>query len=72
MYRAARPSTAVMTGRTLVGGRSLHLLQAMGATNVVMVVFRWRGGVNIGPDSFRYISSVARQGVQQLGLVKKK
>ncbi|XP_046685097.1 protein IMPACT-like [Homalodisca vitripennis] len=49
------------------GSHLLHLFQAMGATNVMVVVSRWRGGVNIGPDRFRHINSVARQVLQQLG-----
>ncbi|XP_046677323.1 protein IMPACT homolog [Homalodisca vitripennis] len=49
-----------------------RLNQATGATNVTVVVSRWRGGVNIGPDRFRHIHSVASQGLLQLGLVKKK
>ncbi|KAG8246387.1 hypothetical protein J6590_086186 [Homalodisca vitripennis] len=44
---------------------------ATGATNVMVVVSRWRGGVNIGPDRYRHINSVARQALQQLGFVKK-
>ncbi|KAG8246385.1 hypothetical protein J6590_086184 [Homalodisca vitripennis] len=59
-------------GEKAAGGRLLHLLQATGATNVMVVVSRWRGGVNIGPDRFRHINSVARQVLQQLGFVKKK
>ncbi|KAG8304049.1 hypothetical protein J6590_103391, partial [Homalodisca vitripennis] len=44
---------------------------ATGATNVMVVVTRWRGGVNIGPDRYRHINSVARQAQQQLSFVKK-
>ncbi|XP_046684346.1 protein IMPACT-B-like [Homalodisca vitripennis] len=51
--------------------RLLHLLQTTGVITVMEVVSRWRGGVNIGPDRFRHINSVARQVLQQLGFVKK-
>ncbi|KAG8307219.1 hypothetical protein J6590_026782 [Homalodisca vitripennis] len=42
-----------------------------GVISVMVVVSRWRGRVNIGPDRFRHINSEPRQVLQQLGFVKK-
>jgi len=50
-------------GETAAGGRLLHLLQVMGAWQVVVVVTRHYGGVHLGPDRFRCISAVAREAV---------
>ncbi|MCJ1407349.1 eIF2 kinase Gcn2p negative regulator [Ptychographa xylographoides] len=48
-------------GETAAGGRLLHLLQVMDVWNVLVVVSRWYGGVNLGPDRFRIINGVARE-----------
>ncbi|MCJ1473505.1 eIF2 kinase Gcn2p negative regulator [Lambiella insularis] len=48
-------------GETAAGGRLLHLLQVMNVWNVLVVVSRWYGGVKLGPDRFRIISTVARE-----------
>ena len=37
-------------GETAAGGRLLHLLQLMDAWDVMVVVTRWYGGVQLGPD----------------------
>ncbi|KAF1996422.1 UPF0029-domain-containing protein [Amniculicola lignicola CBS 123094] len=50
-------------GETAAGGRLLHLLQLMDVWNVMVVVTRWYGGVQLGPDRFRIINSVAREAV---------
>ena len=50
-------------GETAAGGRLLHLLQIMGAWQVVVVVTRHYGGVHLGPDRFRCISAVAREAI---------
>jgi len=47
-------------GETAAGGRLLHLMQVMDLWDVVVVVTRWYGGVQLGPDRFRIINSVAR------------
>uniref|UniRef100_A0A1B6H196 RWD domain-containing protein n=1 Tax=Cuerna arida TaxID=1464854 RepID=A0A1B6H196_9HEMI len=59
-------------GENAAGSRLLHLLQTMGAMNVMVVVSRWYGGVHLGPDRFRHINNAARQVLQQLGFVNKK
>lgn len=57
-------------GETAAGGRLLHLMQLMDVWNVVVVVTRWYGGVNLGADRFRCINSVAREGLVRGGFVK--
>ena len=42
------------------GGRLLHLLQFSGAEGVAVVVTRWYGGIQLGPDRFKHINNVAR------------
>ena len=57
-------------GETAAGGRLLHLLQMMDAWNIVVVVSRWYGGIQLGPDRFRIISTVARESVLNGGFVE--
>lgn len=47
-------------GETAAGGRLLHLMQIMDVWDVMVVVSRWYGGVQLGPDRFRIINQVAR------------
>ena len=54
-------------GEDAAGGRLLHLLQAMGVWDVLVVVSRWYGGVKLGADRFRIINGVAREAVVRLG-----
>jgi putative IMPACT (imprinted ancient) family translation regulator len=54
------------------GGRLLHLLQLMDAWDVVVVVSRWYGGVQLGPDRFRIINGVARAALILGGFVADK
>ncbi|GBP41353.1 Protein IMPACT-B [Eumeta japonica] len=58
-------------GEAHAGGRMLHLLQIMDQTNTLVVVSRWYGGVQLGPDRFRHINNAARQVLGQAGLLKK-
>ncbi|EKG18926.1 Impact [Macrophomina phaseolina MS6] len=57
-------------GETAAGGRVLHLLQLMDVWDVVVVVTRWYGGVQLGPDRFRLINQAARDAVVAGGFVK--
>lgn len=57
-------------GETAAGGRVLHLLELMGAWNLMVVVSRWYGGVHLGPDRFRIINQVAREAVLKGGSVE--
>ncbi len=58
-------------GEAAAGGRMLHLMQLMDVWNVLVVVSRWYGGVNLGPDRFRAINNVAREAIVKGGFVKK-
>ncbi len=57
-------------GETAAGGRLLHLLQLMDVWNIFLVVTRWYGGVQLGPDRFRIISQVAREAIVAGGWIK--
>jgi len=57
-------------GETAAGGRLLHLMQIMDVWDVMVVVTRWYGGVQLGPDRFRIINQVARDALVQGGWAK--
>ena len=57
-------------GETAAGGRLLHLMQVMDLWDVMAVVTRWYGGVQLGPDRFRIINSVARDAFVTGGFVR--
>ncbi|KAK3679901.1 hypothetical protein LTR78_000278 [Recurvomyces mirabilis] len=57
-------------GETAAGSRLLHLLELMNAWNVMVVVTRWYGGVQLGPDRFRIINQTAREAVIKGELVE--
>lgn len=56
-------------GETAAGGRLLHLMQLMDVWDAMVVVTRWYGGVQLGPDRFRIINTVARDALVKAGLV---
>ena len=56
-------------GEAAAGGRLLHLLELMGAWNVIVIVSRWFGGTLLGPDRFRIINEVARDALLRGGFV---
>ncbi|XP_068624089.1 protein IMPACT-B-like [Battus philenor] len=58
-------------GETHAGGRMLHLLQILDQKNTLVVVSRWYGGIQLGPDRFRHINNATRQVIQHAGLLKK-
>lgn len=58
-------------GETHAGGRMLHLLQILGQKNTIVIVSRWYGGIQLGPERFKHINNAARQVIQQAGLLKK-
>ena len=57
-------------GEAAAGSRLLHLLQVVKATNVIVVVSRWYGGVKLGPSRFSIINNVARELMAQCGFIK--
>eukprot|EP01024_Parvocaulis_polyphysoides_P013676 TRINITY_DN15373_c0_g1_i1.p1 TRINITY_DN15373_c0_g1~~TRINITY_DN15373_c0_g1_i1.p1 ORF type:complete len:313 (-),score=56.21 TRINITY_DN15373_c0_g1_i1:280-1218(-) len=58
-------------GEAAAGGRLLHMLQAAGVKDVVVVVSRWFGGVLLGPSRFAHINNTARQLLEQEGYIVK-
>ena len=50
-------------GETAAGCRLLHLLHVMDVWDVFVVVSRWYGGVQLGPDRFRLISQAAQEAI---------
>lgn len=57
-------------GEDAAGKRLLHLLQILDATNVLIVVSRWFGGVLLGPARFTHINNAARSLLRDCGYVK--
>ncbi|KAJ3335952.1 hypothetical protein HDU93_004015 [Gonapodya sp. JEL0774] len=56
-------------GETAAGGRLLHLMEIVDARNVAVVVSRWYGGIQLGPDRFKHINSVARSVLDEHGFI---
>jgi putative IMPACT (imprinted ancient) family translation regulator len=48
-------------GETGAGDKLLYLLERMEVTNTLVVVTRWYGGIQLGPDRFKHITGVAKQ-----------
>lgn len=75
-WRIRNPSTGIVyrdcddDGETAAGGRLLQLLELMNVWNVMVVVSRWYGGIQLGPDRFRIINSVARDAIMKVGHVE--
>ncbi|KZV76062.1 UPF0029-domain-containing protein [Peniophora sp. CONT] len=47
-------------GETAAGGRLAHLLQLLDVNNVLVIVTRYYGGIQLGPDRFKHINQAAR------------
>ncbi|KAJ1969388.1 hypothetical protein IWQ62_000656 [Dispira parvispora] len=56
-------------GETAAGGRLLHLLQLLEMRNVLVVVTRWYGGIQLGPDRFKHINNSARRTLESAGFL---
>uniref|UniRef100_A0A2C9JXZ0 RWD domain-containing protein n=1 Tax=Biomphalaria glabrata TaxID=6526 RepID=A0A2C9JXZ0_BIOGL len=54
-------------GETHAGSRMLHLLEIMNVENVMVVVSRWYGGIQLGPDRFKHINNCCRQILESNG-----
>ncbi|KAK7114851.1 hypothetical protein V1264_000840 [Littorina saxatilis] len=54
-------------GETHAGSRMLHLMQIVNAENVMVVVSRWYGGIQLGPDRFKHINNCTRTILEQQG-----
>ncbi|XP_073961213.1 protein IMPACT-B-like isoform X2 [Choristoneura fumiferana] len=58
-------------GEAHAGGRMMKLIQILDQKNTLVVISRWYGGIQLGPDRFRHISNAMRQVIEQAGLLKK-
>jgi hypothetical protein len=58
-------------GEDAAGGRLAHLLQMCHVQDAVVVVSRWYGGIQLGPDRFKHISRVARQALELGNFIRK-
>lgn len=58
-------------GETAAGGRLLHVMQLMDVWNVLVVVSRWYGGIQLGPARFRLINDVGRDALVKGGFDRK-
>ena len=56
-------------GENAAGGRLLSLLQILNVVNVMVVVTRWYGGVQLGPARFKHINNAARDALVKGGFV---
>lgn len=57
-------------GETAAGSRLAHLLQILDIDNVLVVVTRWYGGIQLGSDRFRHINQAARDALLLGGFIK--
>ncbi|KAF7457953.1 hypothetical protein HWI79_1519 [Cryptosporidium felis] len=57
-------------GETAAGSRLQHLLNVTNAKNVFVMVTRWYGGIQLGPDRFKHINNVARYALEKSGLIQ--
>ncbi|KAF0697926.1 Aste57867_11423 [Aphanomyces stellatus] len=54
------------------GSKLSHLLEMTQAENVAVVVSRWYGGIQLGPDRFKHIANSARQVLETNGFIERK
>jgi putative IMPACT (imprinted ancient) family translation regulator len=57
-------------GENHAGSRLLHLLQILEVKDVLVVVSRWYGGIQLGPDRFKHINNAARDLLQKCGYIE--
>ncbi|KAF9974953.1 hypothetical protein BGZ73_001541 [Actinomortierella ambigua] len=73
-YRVQNPNGTIAQdndddGETAAGSRLLHLMSILDVKNVVVVVSRWYGGIQLGADRFKHINNTARQLLEEEGYV---
>jgi len=73
-YRVVPETTGVATlvgqndgGESGSGDRLSRLLELSGCKNVIVVVSRWYGGVQLGSDRWKWISLVAKDALKEGG-----
>ncbi|KAL3275538.1 hypothetical protein HHI36_020297 [Cryptolaemus montrouzieri] len=73
-YRITKNSSLLQDceddGENHASKRLLHLLQILNLENVMIVVSRWYGGIQLGPDRFKHITNAARQALDNGGFIK--
>ncbi|XP_023020366.2 protein IMPACT-B [Leptinotarsa decemlineata] len=74
-YRIVLPNNIILQdcdddGENRASSRLLELIQTMKLCDVMVVVSRWYGGIQLGPDRFRHITNAARQAFLEAGLAK--
>lgn len=57
-------------GEQAAGGRMLTLLEILNVVNVMVVVTRWYGGIQLGPARFKHINNAARDSLVKGGFVQ--
>lgn len=74
-YRIQKPDGKVLLqdcdddGETHAGSRMLHLLEILNCIDTLVVVSRWYGGIQLGPDRFKHINNAARMVLEQAQVV---
>jgi hypothetical protein len=53
--------THARTHTTGAGDKLLYMLERMDVRNTLVVVTRWYGGIQLGPDRFKHITGCAKQ-----------
>ncbi|KAJ6558454.1 ribosomal protein S5 domain 2-type protein [Mycena vulgaris] len=71
-YQAAGVAGQSDGGEGGSGDRLARLLRLAGCENVVVVVWRWYGGVKLGADRWKCISMVAREALDGGGFLVKR
>ncbi|KAN0097190.1 Uncharacterized protein family UPF0029 domain containing protein [Tylopilus felleus] len=56
-------------GETAAGNRLAHLLSILEINDVLVVVTRWFGGIQLGPDRFKHINHAARNALEMGGFL---
>ncbi|VDN97876.1 unnamed protein product [Rodentolepis nana] len=73
--KADAPTTSLVAdydddGETQAGSRLLHLISLAAKEGVAVMVTRWYGGIQLGPDRFKHINNAASQLLAQVNLTK--
>lgn len=78
-WRVTDPNTGMVlnqeyddNGEPPGGERILALLSMVDVSNVLVVVTRWYGGIQLGSDRFKHISGAAQRALEKGGFFEKK
>jgi len=59
----------VYDGESGAGDKLLFLLEQQKVENVIVIVSRWFGGINLGNDRYRNIINIAKELLQDNGYI---